>query len=1043
VDENLEKNTLVNAQHLNLVEKPLQTHIMNQFLSKKGIAFIAISFLAISFSFGQGVTTATMSGSINGEDGTELPGAVIKAEHLPSGTVYSTVSNESGRFTLPNLRVGGPYTVSITYVGYEDSQTKDIQLSLGQNYRLSPKLVQSGNSLEEIIISGNADPILNGDRTGAATNISRTDLERLPSISRSASDFTRLTPSSAGNSFGGRNNQYNNFSLDGSIFNNPFGLDAATPGGQTDAQAVSLDAIEQIQVSEAPYDVTQAGFTGASINAVTKSGTNEFHGTAFYFTRNEDLTGSKVNGDDIFVGDLLQRQYGASIGGPIIKNKLFFFANYERDEREDLAQSFFPAANAGQIGEGNISRVLESDLMAVSNALSTLGYETGPYRDFIHNTPNDKAIVKLDWNLNEKHTITGTYNWLDASKEKPAHPSALGRRGPDATTLQFQNSGYRINNKINSGIIEWRGNFSNKISNKLQAGYTHFDDFRDALSAPAPVININQNGVRYIVAGQEPFSINNALDQKVYQISDNLNVFLNDHTLTIGSSFERFEFDNSFNLGAYDPFPFDFNLSTFGGGFASVQDFLDAVNDGRIGTAITNAQNTFNTNQSNDSWALAETNVGQLAFYVQDEWYAKENLKLTFGLRGDLPLYFDTAEKIQENIDRNCCYDPTVTYFDQEDNAILFDHTNLPEQKLLVSPRIGFNWDVKGDRTAQLRGGSGVFTGRFPFVWVGNQVANPNSFFYNITAQDFQFPQVWRTNVGFDKEWNSGVLTTMDVAYTKDINAMMVRNYGIRSPTATLTGVDNRPVYGASDKGANPAYVFTNTDEGNSVNISLQAQKAFTNGAFASVGYNFNESRDASSIPAEISSDAYDRNPSFGNSKTAVLSNSLYGNRHRVIGNFAKQFSYGEGKYATTIGLFAEYAQGGRYSFTYAGDINNDDGFNNDLIYVPTSAEIGQMSFAVPVQPGQPTEADQRTALESFIANDEYLSGKRGGYAEKYASLLPWYSTLDMKVTQDFNMESAKKVHTFQLNRRIKDGELKLEQRIDRMQRQHPMHTDR
>nr|MBX2845645.1 TonB-dependent receptor [Saprospiraceae bacterium] len=723
---------------------------MNQTLTKQLFLLLSLIVLTSNFAFSQGVTTSTMSGTISSESGDGLAGAVVKAVHLPSGTNYSTLTNESGRYTLPNLRVGGPYTVTVTYIGFEDFETNDLQLSLGQNFRFSPELVEEGNQLEAVEVV--VDPILNGDRTGAATNISSQQLQELPSISRSAQDFTRLTPSAAGNSFAGRNNQFNNFSLDGSIFNNPFGLDAATPGGQTEAQAVSLDAIDQIQVAIAPYDVTQAGFTGASVNAVTKSGTNDFHGTVFYFTRNEDLTGGKVNGTDIFVPDLTQQQFGASLGGPIIKNKLFFFANYERDEREDLAQSFFPADNASQIGEGNISRILRDDFLAVQNALAGLGYDAGPFEGYTHDTPSDKWITKLDFNVNDKHTITATYNGLNASKQKPAHPFALGRRGPDANTLQFQNAGYEINNQIQSGIIEWRGSFGNKFANKFQAGYTHFDDFRNPLSSPAPVININQNGSRYIVAGHEPFSINNQLDQKVYQLTNNLNIFLNDHTLTVGGSFERFDFDNSFNLGVYEPFEafgaFGGNSrpypgGTFGPGFDSVGDFLDFVNDGDMATILQYAQDTFDGNNANGTWALAETNVGQLGMYIQDEFFPTDNLKLTIGLRGDLPLYFDTAEKIQENLDRSCCYDPGIEYFDENNNSVFFDHTDLPEQKLLLSPRLGFNWDAMGDRSLQVRGGSGLFTGRFPFVWIGNQVANPNNFFYNMTAGDFQFPQVW------------------------------------------------------------------------------------------------------------------------------------------------------------------------------------------------------------------------------------------------------------------------------------------------------------
>ena len=509
----------------------------------------------------------------------------------------------------------------------------------------------------------------------------------LPTISRSAADFTRLEPTASNGSFGGRNDQFNNFSLDGAIFNNPFGLDAATPGGQTNAQPISLDAIDQIQVSTAPYDVTQSGFTGASVNAVTKSGSNEFKGTVYGFYRNEDMTGSKIKGQDIFVPSLTQQQTGFSVGGPIVKNKLFFFANYEQDERTDLGQSWLPNTGSGAVNE---SVVLESDLIAVQNALANLGYNTGTYQGFTHDSESSKGIFKLDWNVNDNNQLAVIYNWLDASKDKPAHPSALGVRGPSATTLQFQNSGYQINNKLNSIQIELNSRFSDNISNKFQAGYTHFDDFRNPMSSPAPAITIqNGAGQNYIIAGHEPFSINNVLDQKVFQFSNNMTISRANHTYTAGVSFEKFEFDNSFNLGAYGYANDNGYVGAFGA-FGSVSDFLAASTNGLLEEALANAQGV----KDADSWALAETNVGQLAFYLQDEWDVNDNFKLTYGLRFDKPLFFDSADKAQEVIDVSF-YQPEIPYVNPNTGEVqLLDSTQMPSDDWLVSPRVGFNYDV-------------------------------------------------------------------------------------------------------------------------------------------------------------------------------------------------------------------------------------------------------------------------------------------------------------------------------------------------------------
>lgn len=943
-------------------------------------------------------TTAWMTGKVSDSNGGSLPGATVQAIHNPTGSKYAVAARLDGRYDIPNMKVGGPYTVTVSFVGFKTKTLEVPFLALGQKETVNFTLVDDAVTIDEVVITATQDEIGKG-RTGAETNINNEQLVLMPTISRSAQDLTRLTPQSDGNSFGGRNDQYNNFSLDGSIFNNPFGLDAATPGGQTNAQPISLDAIDQIQVSLAPYDVTQAGFTGASVNAVTKSGTNNVQGTVFGFFRNDGMTGSKVGDTDIIVPELSQFQGGFSIGGPIIKNKLFFFANAEIERRDDAGSNF--VANTGSNTGSNVSRVLASDLNAVSSALAGIGYETGPYEGYTHETNNIKGIFKLDWTINDKHSLTATYNFLDAERDLNAHPLAIQRRGPSLTTLQFDNAGYQINNQIQSGIIELKSIFSNSVSNKFQAGFTHFDDFRVPKSTPFPAYTITQNGIPYIIAGHEPFSINNKLDQKVIQISNNVNIFKGKHTFTVGASFEKFEFDNSFNLTGY-------GFDVFG--TISLADFLTAAGDGTIAAAQTAAQTTFADNNANNGWALAETNVGQFAFYAQDEIAISDKFNLTIGLRADIPLYFDTPTKAQENIDRVGDYQPDVVYYDENNSAVTFDHTKLPDNTPLISPRIGFNYDINGDQTSQLRGGSGLFTGRLPFVWIGNQIANPAFFFYNVTAPDFKFPQVWRTNIGFDKKLDGGLTLSADVIYTKDVNAMMVRNYGLRTPEGQLNGVDNRATYRTVDRAVNDfggvtnAYVFSNTDDGRSINISVQAKKRWTNGMYGTLAYNYLDAKDASSIEAEISSDAYDRNPAFGNVNQSNLTPSLYGNRHRIVGSLNRKFTYNNDKLATTVSLFFEYQEGGRFSYTYAGDINGDGGFNNDLIYIPTDSEIDAMNF------GGTNAAAQASAMKAFIAQDDYLSGRRGGYAEKYDILSPWNSNWDLRILQDFNINDGNKI---------------------------------
>ncbi len=981
---------------------------------KKTLFFGIVLLLGTISAFAQ-VTTSNIKGMVVDDQKAALLGANIVAIHTPTGTKYGAISNEDGRFNLLNLRVGGPYQITISYVGFQTQTRNDVYLTLGQTFNLDANMVSSSQALDEVVVVSDQGGTFGSDRTGAETSVGRRELTRLPTISRSTNDFTRLEPTASAGSFGGRNDQFNNFSLDGAIFNNPFGLDAAQPGGQANATPISIDAIEQIQVSTAPYDVTQSGFTGASVNAVTKSGTNEFYGTVYGFFRNDDLTGGKINGDDVFKTGLEQTQYGVSFGGPIVKDKLFFFVNFESDELTSLGtDGFVPNTGTGAINE---SRVLASDLQLVDDLLrqvvigqddqgNDIFYDPGRYEGFNFKQESTKGIIKLDWNINDNNRLAVIYNFLKASRGLPANRNAIAFRGPDLATLQFENAGYEINNNIQSVQIELNSTLSDEATNKLQVGYTHFDDFRNPFSSPAPSITLlDATGTSsYIIAGHEPFSINNRLDQKVFQITDNLNFYKGDHTYTVGFSFEKFQFDNSFNLGVYGAQGVFFPTTTitdfpnFASSGALQQAFDDAIAANRAfenaGTGVAGG------------WALAETNVGQFSFYMQDQWDVTDQFKLTYGVRFDKPLYFDSSDKAQDVIDRNCCYNPTVPYTDPANGeTVFFDSTELPTNKFLVSPRVGFNWDVKGDASLQLRGGSGLFTGRFPFVWLGNQIANPNFFFYTVVDPDFKFPQVWRTNLGIDKRFENGIIATADVSYTKDINGVHVQNWGLAAPTSNLnTPFDQRPFYEAANKSPNSAYVFTNSDEGRIWNVAAKLQKTFDNGLYTQLAYSYLNAKSVNSIDAEITSDAFNGNAIVGDANKAVLAPARFGDTHRFIGVISKQFKTG-----TTISTFFEYAKGGRFNYVYGGNINNDevnggDGFTNDLIYIPTAGEIGQMNFSGP---------GQAAAFEAFIQQDDYLSDRRGQYAERYGALAPWRSSWDVKILQDIKLNDKNK---FQLS---------------------------
>jgi hypothetical protein len=1011
-------------------------------LSKWGVVFTML-FFALPGVTAQ-VTTATISGIVRSAKGEPLPSATVKVEYPNAGIRQMLTTRSDGRFTLANLRVGGPYKITVDHISHQSKVTDDIYLELGLNNTVEVSLEEKSMELTGVTVSARST-IFDDKRTGASTNISSRQLRTLPTISRSADDFLRLAPSASANyngiSFAGRNGQYNNFSLDGAVFNNPFGLDAPTPGGQTGAQPISLDAIDQIQVNIAPYDVTQAGFTGAGVNTVTKSGSNTTTGTIYGFFRNQSFIGKKISGTKIDVPELKQFQGGGALGGPIIKNKLFYFVSFETEQRTDGASAYVPQ-NAGNAGESSTARVLEQDMIDVRNILRTkFQYETGAYQDFTLDQKNYKWLAKLDWNINSIHKLSFTYNGLDASKEKPAHPSAIGRRGPDYTTLQFQNSGYEILNKLHSFSSEIRSNWKGDYANKLRLVYTSFRDRRNPFSSPFPVINISKYNSRYIVAGHEPFSINNTLNQDAFQATNDFNIYANKHTITLGTSYESFKFANSFNLTGYG-----FNMFL---GDVDIASFKTNVPTGApLWFGVFNLDQFVNYAKNRaaaDQWNLYEISVGQLSAYAQDEFQVTDRFKLTYGLRIDKPLYNNASFKGPDVVGDvfapnagsflgtytsgtpTILNNSDIKIFDENGNRIRngqgkdLDNLRLPDGDILFSPRVGFNLDVTGNKTVQIRGGSGLFTGRFPFVWVGNHIGNPFNDFYCVTAKNFKWPQVWRSNIGADLRIPSGTIFTADIAYTKDVNAMMVRNFKLGKPSLTLnsgTG-DKRKVYDSTDQGLVNTYVFTNTDEGYQFNASLQVQQNFKNNLFLMAAYNYLKAEDASSVSAEISGDAFDRNPILNNANEAVLTPSLYGNTHRIIAAASKKFTYGQEKnLATTISLFSSWTSGNRYGYVYGGDINNDGTGTNDIMYVPTDAEINTMAFSpvIDVNGNVQTAAVQRAALQAFINQDDYLSGLRGQYTEKYGAETPWFSQLDLRILQDYQFKAGKGMKTVQFS---------------------------
>jgi hypothetical protein len=946
-----------------------------------------------------------------------------------------------------------------------------LDLRLGEATEVSLVLRAADAELGEVTVR--VDPVFNADRTGAETTIGIAAIESMPTISRSTRDLTRLDPRSDGNfSYAGRNWLFNNVTLDGSYFNNPFGLDDPAPGGQAGAEPVPYDAIAQVQVSLAPFDVREGGFTGANINQVTRSGTNEFEGTAYVFYRDENLMGNSVSGNTVLADPSLSfNQIGLSAAGPVMRDRLFFFVNGELSRRDDPGTNF--VANRGEpAGTFGVSRVTAEDLEAISNRLRDgYGYETGAFDGWLRSTDSNKLLVKLDWNISQGHAASFRWNYLDAFRDLPVNPTAIAfanaGRGPNEVSLPFENSGYRINNELNSFAAELNSR-GTSFANRFFASYNRFRDFREPFSEDFPTIEIVEDGVTYTTAGHEPFSIHNILDQDVLQFTNNLSLFVGSHVVTVGANLEMFSFFNSFNLFRHGLFmlpwflDFEGNQIPNGSTFFSVEEFLTVTNpdlplcgspDGQGGVyMLADAGVTCRVDlrgmvtPSSSPFKGENIDVGQFALYVQDEFRPAEGLDLTIGLRVDLPFY-GTDPVVNP-------FSTGLTALDENDDSETIDQADLPGASLLFSPRLGFNWDPQGDRSIQVRGGTGIFTGRVPFVWVGNVISNPGnnpnlypnipeedvpddhvtdddailqtSFDLNAMDDDFRFPQVWTTDLAVDHRLPGGTVLTLEGIYSKDINAVFMRNADLGLPVRTLA--DGRPYFGgAGNNELNPdggagIYVIDNSDEGSSFNLTAQARHAFDNGLSLSGAYSYTYAENLLNS-TEIASVLWTGNPVQGDPNQPGLAPSQFGQPHRLLGTAFYRRVWSSTA-ATSIGLFATLAQGNafiysggnRYSFLYSGDVNGDGSGGNDLIYVPEDA--GDIRLSETDANGEffATVEEQWAALNAFIEQDDYLSSRRGQIVERFGAVNPWYSNIDLRLLQDLSFLVGRRSNTLQLS---------------------------
>ena len=775
-----------------------------------------------------------MTGIVTNTQQEPVAGASVIAIHEPSGTTYEAVTRADGRFSMPGMRVGGPYSVTIAYVGaggtaFAPETQVDIMVNLGVGtdlvFSVQPIAVQ-----EEITVTAQVDPVFSSSRTGASTSVSRSDIATIPTVSGNIADLTRLTPQATGRSFAGQDNRQNNMTVDGSYFNSPFGLGQGQPGGRTLVAPISLESIEQVQVSVAPFDVRQGNFIGGGVNTVTRSGTNQLSASVYHRMRNEDYVGTEAMGLPVNPGTFTFRNTGVWAGAPIVRNKLFVFGNYE-DEKRSAPLHTFTANTGGQPVSGNVSRVLASDLDTLSAYLKqNFSYDTGAYENLPAETPAKRYLLRTDYNMNNSNKVSFRYSQLDSSDGKLISGSSSAGLGRTLGIgfLPFEASNYAQLENIKSGIGEWNAVIGSSMSNSLIAGYTTNNENRTDPGKLFPFVDIlAPDGTAYASLGTEPFTPNNELLYKTYQLQDNLTRFSARHSLTFGFTMQRYEAQNSFfNCCKQGAYVYN-SLADF---YADANGFL--ANPNRTTSPITPRRYQVRwMNMPGLDKPLQNLNVWNLGGYAQDEWRPRTNLTLTAGARLDIPAFDDTTYP-NPNAD-------ALVFRDETGSSVSYSSGNLPDAKLLFSPRVGFNWDVAGDQQTQVRGGTGIFTGPPLYVWISNQLGNTGvlqgsllednpttrpfhsdvdrykpanvtgapaaSYELNVTDNSFKFPQVWRSNIAVDRRLPGGITGTAEFIYNKDVNGIYYINANLPAAQSAFTGVDNRPRWvGTGVRSAHP-----------------------------------------------------------------------------------------------------------------------------------------------------------------------------------------------------------------------------------------------
>ena len=969
--------------------------------------FVMCTLLTCTLTMMAQVTTSGINGKVVADKETAI-GATVTAKHVPSGTAYYAVTNQNGRYTIQGMRPGGPYEITISYLGFKNEILRNVQLSLGEVSTFNINLKEDAQQLGEVTVTGK----VSFGGSGASTGFSQEQIENAPTINRDIFDVAKLSPLvnsiNGGLSIAGMSNRYNSFQIDGVVSNDVFGLNSTGQNGTgSGGNPISMDAVEQVQVVASPFDIRQSGFTGGAINAITKSGTNQFKGTAFFYYTDENLYGryNQLTRKSDKLTNQATKRYGFTFGGPIIKDKLFFFASMERK-----IQSYPATYYAGMDGYFMTNELAQA---IIDRYYMLTGIEESYARNDI-NTKNTSLLGRIDWNINKKHKLTLRYQ-LNLSNDE-------GYSGGQYT-YYFHNSGQNKENTTNSFVAELNSRFSDTMYNELRISGNFVRDPR-SVAYQAPSVYITGGGVYDVTTGTETFGGSslrfsmgpyyaagiNYINQDIWTLEDNFSWYLGNHTLTAGTHNEIYRMKNAYYTYAFGQY--DYNTFT---------DFFND-NPSRFRWNYSDAEIT-----GTNAWA-APMDAGQLGFYIQDKWDVNTRFQVTLGLRVDAPIYFNEPSWNSEF---------NLSSYALENNLVV---GRAPKTTLMFSPRFGFRYFLNEKHTSVLRGGIGIFNGRAPFVWLENAWANtgiekkgttittnvPKFSDYgldtpaaaasaagsaskpaiNTVDRDFKFPQVLRANLAYETMLPGNVKMTLEGLFSKNINSVWFRNLAIKDEGNTVfaaPGVANSavPYYSYNIGGYTEIINLTNTNKGYSYSFSALFEKSFDFGLDLTASYTFGHSY---SVNDGLSSQAISNWQL--NSRTdpnkQELSYSVFDRPHRVTATASYNTKrYGKGRWQTHVTLSYNGHSGNRYSLvmsesaytpTFNGDYTNTSTYN-ELIYIPTASEIEKMQFT--------TNAD-RKSYEEWIENNSYASENRGQYAERNSCITPWENHFDLHFAQDF-----------------------------------------